>query len=79
MAIPVSTKNKPKTEKEPSPVESKAPTVVEPTSNVRSIITTLTLANPYTKVTVYPNTLTDHIIVDSWWESQVQAGLAKWQ
>ena len=74
MATPL-IKNSESTKKFEAP-EAKAPEAK--TQKVKSVVTKITLSNPYTKVRVYPDTPTDNIVADNWWESQVSAGLAKW-
>ena len=50
-----------------------------PKQEVKSILAKIVLVNPFTQVRASPGVVSDHIIADSWWESQVKAGLAKWQ
>ena len=61
----------PKEKKEPEPSEEK--------KSVRSVLSLkIVLVNPFTKVRAIPHEVVPNVVVDSWWNSQVKAGLAKW-
>ena len=68
-----------------TPEESKTPKVVEvkppepKKADVRSIKPKITLVNPFTKTRAQAGRVTDNILVDSWWSTQVSAGVAEWK
>lgn len=80
MAIPANTTaDEVKKVEKPIVVKESKPKPAEETIEVRSILSKIMLVNPYTKVRVPPGVVVDKVEVSSWWESQVEAGLAEWQ